>query len=70
MTDWRMVSPPEGDRPGKVEMVRTYRLKPGDAHVYEVGDVHAPYRQAPTKLIRIEGVNTDNVKRTPIEAVG
>jgi hypothetical protein len=69
MTDWRMVSPPEGDQPGKVEMVRTYRLKPGDAHIYEVGDVHAPYREAPTKLIRIEGKNTDKVKRTPVEAM-
>jgi hypothetical protein len=69
MTDWRMVTPPEGEKPGKVERVRTYRLKPGDAHVYEVGDVHAPYRDAPTKLIRIEGQNTDKVERTPIEAV-
>ena len=69
MTDWRMVAPPEGEKPGKVEMVRTYRLKPGDAHVYEVGDVHAPYRDAPTKLIRIEGENTDKVERTLIEAV-
>lgn len=69
MSDWRMVSPPAGDQPGKVEMIRTYRLKPGDAHVYEVGDVHAPYREAPTKLIRIEGKNTDKVARTPIEAV-
>jgi len=69
MTDWRMLAPPEGDRPGKVEMVRSYRLQPGDAHVYEVGDIHAPRRDAPTKLIRIEGENTDNVERTPIEAV-
>jgi len=69
MTDWRMVTPPQGDQPGKVEMVRTYRLKPGEAHVYEVGDVHAPYRAAPTKLIRIEGRNTDKVKRTPVEAI-
>ena len=69
MTDWRMVVPPQGEKPGKVEMVRSYRLKPGDAHVYEVGDVHAPYRDAPTRLIRIEGENTDKIERTPIEAV-
>ena len=68
MTDWRIVTPAEGDQPAQVEMLRTYRLKPGDAHVYQVGDVHAPYRDAPTKLIRIEGQNTDKVKRTPIEA--
>jgi hypothetical protein len=69
MTDWRMVTPPEGDQPGKVEMVRTYRLQPGDAKIYEAGDVHAPYREAPTKLIRIEGQNTDKIERTPIESV-
>lgn len=69
MTDWRMISPPEGGQPGKVEKVRSYHLEPGDAHVYEAGDIHAPYRAAPTKLIRIEGQNTDNIERTPIEAV-
>jgi len=69
MTDWRMISPPDGGQPGKVEKVRTYHLEPGDAHVYEAGDIHAPYRAAPTKLIRIEGQNTDNIERTPIEAV-
>lgn len=69
MTDWRIVTPADGDRPAKVEKVRSYRMKPGDAHVYEVGDVHAPYRDGPTRLIRIEGQNTDNVTRTPIEAV-
>jgi hypothetical protein len=68
MTDWRIVTPANGDEPAKVEMVRSYRLTPGDAHVYEAGDVHAPYRDGPTKLIRIEGENTDKVERTPIEA--
>jgi len=68
MTDWRIVSPPAGDTPGKVEQTRSYRLVPGDAHVYEVGDVHAPLRDGPTRLIRIEGVNTDNIERTPLEA--
>ena len=69
MTDWRIVTPADGDKPAKVEMVRSYQLEPGDAHVYEAGDVHAPYRDGPTKLIRIVGRNTDKVKRTPIEAV-
>ena len=69
MTDWRIVTPVDGDNPAKAEKVRSYRLQPGDAHVYEVGDVHAPYRDGPTKLIRIEGQNTDKIERTPIEAV-
>ena len=69
MTDWRIVTPPAGDAPGKVERTRSYRLVPGDAHVYEPGDVHAPLRDGPTRLIRIEGVNTDTVDRTPLEPV-
>lgn len=68
MTDWKIVAPVDGERPAKAEKVRSYRLEPGDAHVYEVGEVHAPFRDGPTKLIRIEGQNTDKVKRTPIEA--
>ena len=67
MTDWKIVSPPKGDVPGKVEQTRSYRLVPGDAHVYAPGDVHAPLRDGPTKLIRIEGQNTDNLERTPLE---
>jgi hypothetical protein len=69
MTDWTMVSPPEGGSPGKVELAKSYRLKPGDARLYEPGDVHAPMRDGPTRLIRIEGKNTEHLTRTPIEAV-
>jgi hypothetical protein len=69
MTEWRVVSPAKGDTPAKVERVKSYVMKPGDAHLYDVGDVHAPLRDGPTKLIRIEGVDTMKVKRTPIEAV-
>ena len=69
MTDWHMVAPPGDGVPAKVQQVRSYRLRPGDAHLYEVGDIHAPLRSGPTKLIRIEGRNTDRVKRTPMEAV-
>lgn len=68
MTDWRIVAKGEGERPTKVELARSYRMKPGDAHLYDVGDVHAPLREGPTRLIRIEGCNTERVKRTPIEA--
>lgn len=69
MTDWRMVSPPANGNPGKVEQTRKYIMRPGDAHLYDPGDIHAPERTAPTRLLRIEGVNTDRVERTKLEAV-
>jgi predicted metal-dependent enzyme (double-stranded beta helix superfamily) len=69
MTDWRMVTPPADGNPGKVEQTRSYIMRPGDAHTYAPGDIHAPLRRGPTRLIRIEGKNTDKIERTPIEAV-
>jgi hypothetical protein len=68
MTDWRIVEKGSGASPTLVEPVRTYAMKPGDAHLYDVGDVHSPKRAAPVKLIRIEGKNLDHVKRSNIKA--
>jgi hypothetical protein len=68
MTDWRIVEQGSGGAPTLVEPVRTYRMQPGDAHLYDVGAVHSPRRDAPVKLIRIEGKNLDHVKRSNIKA--
>lgn len=68
MTDWRIVKPGTGDEPALVEAARTYVLKPGDCHVYEVGAVHSPKWVGETKLLRIEGKNLDHVKRSKIKA--
>ena len=69
MTDFEMVKPASEDRPGKVKPVRTYRLYPGDAHVYNEGDLHAPARSGPTSLLRIEGMDMSKVKRLRYESV-
>ena len=69
MTDWRIVTPAANGAPAKIEQTRSYQLQPGDAHLYEIGDIHAPLRAGPTKLIRIEGRNTEHVTRTPLEAI-
>lgn len=66
MTDWEIVAPGNGHEPARVKPVRTYTLKPGDAHVYDVGVVHSPRRFGPTRLIRIEGANLDHVQRSNI----
>ena len=68
MTDWEMISPPQDGQPGKVKLSRSYKLTPGDAHAYEAGAIHAPLRDGPTRLIRIEGTNTEKVIRTPLVA--
>jgi hypothetical protein len=67
MNDWALVEPATESRPGKVRHVRSYRLEPGMAHVYNEGDLHSPRRDGPTWLIRIEGTNMDKVKRLAYE---
>ena len=67
MTDWEVLSRPAADKPGKVRVRGSYPLEPGMAHVYNEGDVHSPRRDGPTRLIRIEGQNTDRIKRCPYE---
>ena len=69
MTDWKIVEKADGpDKPNLVEPVRTYTMKPGDQHLYDVHDVHSPRRDGPCRLIRIEGKNLDTVKRSNIKA--
>jgi hypothetical protein len=63
MSDWELVEPAIGEKPGKVRRVRTYTLKPGMAHIYNEGDLHSPKRAAATGLIRIEGKNLEKVSR-------
>lgn len=70
MTHWRTVRPARDEEPALVEEVESLVLKPGMAHFYRVGDVHAPNRSGLVKLLRIEGANLDTIVRTKIEPVG
>jgi predicted metal-dependent enzyme (double-stranded beta helix superfamily) len=67
MSDFAPVAPAEDTKPGKVRHVRTYTLAPGMAHLYNEGDLHAPRRAGPTRLIRIEGMNMAKIRRRAYE---
>lgn len=69
MTDYELVAPPADGKPGKARALRTYKLTPGMAYVYNEGDLHSPRRHGPTRLIRLEGLNMDRIKRARFEAV-
>ena len=64
MTDWKVVAPSGDGERGKVEATRVYAMHPGDAEVYQKGDLHSPRREGETRLIRIEGRNLDGVPRS------
>ena len=63
MSDYELIERATPDKPGKVRKIRTYKLTPGVAHVYNEGDLHSPARADSTRLIRIEGINMEKVKR-------
>jgi hypothetical protein len=69
MTDYALLEPAGEGKRGKVRYVRSYSLMPGMAHVYNEGDLHAPKREATTKLLRIEGRNLDKIRRFGYELV-
>jgi len=63
MTEWNVIKKPENGEPGLCEPVKVYEMKPGDAVVYNEGDVHSPRREATTRLVRIEGQDITKLKR-------
>jgi hypothetical protein len=69
MSDWEVIEPASDGKPGEVRRARVYSLKPGMAHIYNEGDVHSPKRVSTTGLIRIEGKNTQKMKRLAYKAV-
>ncbi|HEX7052732.1 MAG TPA: hypothetical protein VF211_02215 [Burkholderiales bacterium] len=69
MTDYERIAEPADGKPGKARPVRTYKLTPGVAYLYNERDLHSPLRHGPTQLIRIEGMNMDRIKRAKFDKV-
>lgn len=69
MTDWDCLARPTETAAGQAKFNHNYVMKPGDAYLYDVGVLHSPERKGATRLLRIEGINMEKVKRRPYEAV-
>jgi hypothetical protein len=69
MTAWDCVARPTETVPGQAKFNHNYVMKPGDAYLYDIGVLHSPERERSTRLLRIEGMNMDKVKRRPYEAI-
>lgn len=67
MTDFDLLEPATEAKPGKARPAREYSITRGMAHLYNEGELHAPTRNGPTRLVRIEGMNMDRVKRLKFE---
>jgi predicted metal-dependent enzyme (double-stranded beta helix superfamily) len=69
MDEWAIVEQAASDKPGKVRLTETLHLIPGQTFLYNERALHAPRREAPAKLIRIEGGGVAGFKRLQWEAV-
>ena len=67
MTDWRKLAKPANGQPGKVAKIRSYKMTPGMAYLYDEGVLHSPRRETDTRLIRIEGIDLTKVTRDKYE---
>lgn len=55
MDQWDIVEPALESKPGKVRLSESKVLRPGEARIYNEGEIHSPRRETAAKLIRIEG---------------
>ncbi len=69
MTDWERVGAQGSDGSFNAKVSRNYMLRPGDVYLYRVGDIHSASCSELSKVIRIEGENTDKIKRSVINFI-
>ena len=69
MTDYERLAPASVDRPGKARPMRDYKLSPGDAYVYNEGDLHSPRRDGCDPADPHRGQNVETIQRYPYQRV-
>ena len=62
MTDWRRKDAGGDDR-ADLEKVRSYRLHPGKAGLYDIGDIHDIGFSAKSKFVRVTGTDMSKEAR-------
>ena len=80
MTVWRRTDPDGGDDKANLEAVETFRLTPGKAGLFDIGDIHSIDYPAKAKFVRVTGTDmnaetrlvydTETGKVSKVEHVG
>jgi hypothetical protein len=63
MSEYRRVDGGNGAGSARLEKVRSYRLEPGHAGVYDVGAIHAIDYPEGSRFVRVTGRDLDHVRR-------
>ena len=63
MTIWSAAGSPEGKGDGHVEPIRTFRLEPGQAGLFDVREIHSIQYPDNSKFVRVTGVDMSQETR-------
>ena len=63
MSEYKRLDGGEGEGEAKLEKVKSYRLEPGHAGVYDVGAIHAIDYPEGSRFVRVTGRDLDYVQR-------
>ena len=63
MSEFRRLDAGEGAGDARLEKVKSYRLEPGHAGVYDVGAIHAIDYPEGSRFVRVTGRDLDHVQR-------
>ncbi|MBN9537967.1 MAG: hypothetical protein BGN99_02365 [Alphaproteobacteria bacterium 65-37] len=63
MSEFKRLDSGDGAGDAKIEKVKTYRLEPGHAGVYDVGAIHAIDYPEGSRFVRVTGRDLDHVRR-------
>ena len=63
MTEYRRIDAGEGAAAAEFEVVRNYRLMPGKAGLYDVGQIHAIDYTENARFVRVNGTDLETVPR-------
>jgi hypothetical protein len=63
MSEYKRLDGGHGEGEARLEKVRSYRLEPGHAGVYDVGAIHAIDYPEGSRFVRVTGRDLDYVQR-------
>ena len=63
MTEWRRTDDESDDGKAKLEQTKTYRLDPGQAGLFDVGQIHSISYPDGARFVRVTGTDLERIER-------
>jgi hypothetical protein len=70
MTEFKRLDAGKGAGEARLERIKSYRLEPGHAGIYDVGAIHAIDYPEGSRFVRVTGRDLDHVQRLKFDMAG